>query len=94
MRIEAVEHAIDRLDDEFITVRRKFIDCLAAADGNLKQTIQERVDLLQGNIAEAVYDAGFNLGDNAKFDELITSEITYASNDVIKTLFSYKGVNR
>lgn len=80
-------------DDEFISVRRKFIDSLAAADGNLKQQVQERIDLLQGNIAKAVYDAGFNLGDNAKFDELITSEITYANNDVIKKLFSYKGVN-
>src|SRR5205085_356401 len=53
---------VERLDDEFISIRRKFVDVLAAADGDLRKIIQERVDLMQGNIAKAIFDDGFNLG--------------------------------
>lgn len=82
---------LDKLADEFINVRIRFVDVLLAIDETLYNSIIEKLDTLQTHISDSVFDNGINLSHQPKFDSVILKKLTEFKTDVIKTLFQYKG---
>lgn len=81
----------DKIADEFIGLRMKFVDLLLAVDNKLYKEILGKLDTFQQHISETVFDNGVNLSHTPKFDELILVYHTNLKTEIISTLFKYKG---
>ncbi|WP_138765734.1 hypothetical protein [Pedobacter xixiisoli] len=81
----------DKIADEFISLRMKFVDLLLAVDNSLYNTVLSKLDNFQQHISETVFDNGVKLSHEPKFDELILVFHTNLKTEIISTLFKYKG---
>jgi len=81
----------EKVNDEFRSLRIKFVDILLAIDDKLYNSIMEKLDSFQTNITESVFDNGINLSHLPKFEEIISSRQSVLKTDIIKTLHNYKG---
>lgn len=81
----------DKIADEFISVRVKFVDLLLSVDNSLYNTVLGKLDNFQQHISETVFDNGVKLSHAPKFDELILVFHTNLKTEIISTLFKYKG---
>lgn len=82
---------IELCGDEFIELRKKFIDTLLAVDQNLYYKVLASTDKLQSDISNNAFDPGNNLSHFPKFEECIESPLQVTRTEILKILFQYKG---
>ena len=82
---------IDKGNDEFILLRKKFTDTLLAIDQNLYDNVLNCTDKLQMDINNNVFYPGNNLNHIPKYEECITTPLLVTRTNILKTLFQYKG---
>lgn len=82
---------IDRVNDEFIELRKKFTDTLLAVDQNLYDKVLECADQLQTQLNNNAFDPGNNLSYPPRFEECIENPLQFTRTEVLKILFQYKG---
>lgn len=80
-----------KVDDKFIQLRRKFLDSIIGVDQNLFQLILKKVDDLQDQLTNNLFDGGINLNHKPKYDEVILNKLTYSKTEVIRILYTYRG---
>jgi hypothetical protein len=81
----------EKISDEFIVLRQKFIDVLMAVDKNLYKMVLGKIDGHQDYLTESIFDSGLNLSHKPKFNEIIISKQGVAKTDILTILFEYKG---
>jgi len=82
---------INTLDDNFITLRRTFIDMLLAIDKSLYDEILKSSDDLQTYLSEKIADDQMNFADEGEFENIIFEKLTETKTNMISRLFSYRG---
>lgn len=80
-----------KLEDEFISFRRKFISLIGAVNSSLQYKIQSQSDEIQGSISEIVFNEKIDLTSKLNFDSNISETISNFNQRLISDLFSYKG---
>lgn len=85
--------AIEKINDQRIFLRRKFISLLAAVDENLYNCTLEKVDNLIDGFTANIADEGINLKHEPKFEEIIINRIIETRTEIIKEFFKFEGVN-
>lgn len=80
-----------KIAEQFIFLRRKFIDILLAVDSELYEFFITSSDDLQDHFTNAIFDQGINLAHQSKFDEVISEKLMKTKTEFIKKLFNYRG---
>lgn len=73
-------------------LRKKFVDVLRGVNTQLYNDVIANLDTLIGAITITLFDDGFNLTHKPTFEREIGSKITYSRNDLIRLIYSYKGL--
>jgi len=81
----------DKIGEQFILLRHKFLDTLLAIDIGLYNTVINRSDLFETYLTESIFDPGINLSHKPKFDQILTEPLTTTKTDLLTMLFSYRG---
>jgi hypothetical protein len=79
------------IKEEQACLRKKFVDVLLKINPNLYNDILNNLDDLVDGITVSVYDEGFNYSHKPTFEREIGSKIIYSRNNLIATIFNFKG---
>lgn len=83
--------ALEKIKDDSSELRKSFIDLLKVVNAGFQAQFQSKIDQLIDGLTENIFDESINLAHLPTFEEKIEDKITYANNDVLKLIFSYKG---
>lgn len=81
----------DEIKQQQSTLRKSFVDTLRIADPKLERLVKLNLDTLIGNLTISIFDKGINLSHPPAFEKEISSKIIYSKNDLISTIYSFKG---
>ena len=73
-------------------IRKSFVDLLRIADFELERSIKANLDNLIGTLDTTIFDKGINFSHLPAFEKEIISKVIYSKNDLISTIYGYKGV--
>lgn len=79
------------IQTDFKSLNEKFINLLAAVDPNLYSELLRKSDNYRDKLVENIGDEGINLYVPEKYSELIEKPYSKFKQDLISSLFNYKG---
>lgn len=78
--------------EEHAKIRKSFVDLLRVADPEVEKKIKLNLDNLIGNLDITIFDRGINFSHLPAFEKEIISKVIYSKNDLISTIYSFKGI--
>lgn len=77
---------------EMVILRKSFVDVLLQIDNKLATTIMENLDNLVDGITNSIFNDELKLKNHVTYEKYIGGPISYSKNNLIATLYNYKGV--
>lgn len=84
----------EKLLEKFVRIRYDFVDYFLAVDSKLYTSILTQFDELQDELTALIFSSNFEVEYQEKFNRNIIQKLSNSRTNIIKILFSYRGIPR